>query len=349
VSFGRPLLLLALLVPLAAAVVFVALERRPTRYPVSFTNLDVLAAVGGRPSRWRRYVPPALFLLALTALCAALARPHVTTRVLDERATVILVIDASRSMESVDVKPSRLVAAEAAAKEFLDRVPGRLRVALIVFSGDVQVAAPPTTEHALVREAIDEIGEFSGFGGTAIGDALARAVEVGEQAVAGDARMLSAARAAPPRQGRVRGLVSIVFLSDGRQNRGVLPPLEGAARARAAGIRVYTIALGTRGSGGFGPGGGLGGRGGGPGSGFGFRFGNRAPDPQTLRAIARITGGEFFQAKTAGSVKKAYSELGSHLGRTNGRTEVTYAFLIAAAVLLLGSGVASAAWSQRLP
>src|SRR5947209_1196181 len=82
------------------------------------------------------------------------------------------------------------LAAESAAKAFLDRVPKRLRVALIVFSGEVQVATPPTTDHALVRQAIDEVGNFSGFGGTAIGDALARAVELGQEAAGGELRTL---------------------------------------------------------------------------------------------------------------------------------------------------------------
>jgi Ca-activated chloride channel homolog len=334
-SFGHPLLLLTLAVPLLAGAAYLVAQRRPTRYPVSFTNLDVLAAVAGGRS-WRSWAAPVLFLLALGALCVGVARPHAKTRVTDERATVILVIDASRSMQSTDVRPSRLVAAERAASTFLDKVPKRLRVALIVFSGDVQVATPPTVDHELVRESISSIGGFTGFGGTAIGDAIVRAVEVGQNAVRGDTRALSAA-AARPRADSARGLVTVVFLSDGRQNRGIIQPLEGAQRAKAAGIPVYTVALGTR-------------RvdsGGGVFPTFG-RF-NRAPDPATLRRIARITGGRFFEARTAGSVEAAYAELGSKLGRKTAKTEVTFAFLIGAAVLLVGAGVASAVWSPRIP
>ena len=330
-TFAHPLLLLALAVPLLAAAVFVVAQRRPAPHPVSFTNVDVLAAVAGGRS-WRRWAAPVLFLLALVALCVGVARPHARTTVTDERATVILVIDASRSMQSTDVRPTRLVAAERAANTFLDKVPKRLRVALIVFSGDVQVATPPTTEHELVRESIASIGGFTGFGGTAIGDAIVRAVEVGQNAVRTDARALSSA--APRRS--ARGLVTVVFLSDGRQNRGIVQPFDGARRARDAGIPVNTIALGTR-------------RGSGPslfGGGFGF---NRAPDPATLREIARITGGRFYAARSAGSARSAYAELGSKLGRKSGKTEVTFAFLIGAAVLLVGAGVASAAWSPRIP
>jgi Ca-activated chloride channel family protein len=329
-SFDQPLLLLTLLVLPAAVVLFLLIERRRSRYNVRFTNMEVLAGVA-RTSWRRRYLAPLLFLVALAALGAALARPHMNTLVADERATVILVIDASRSMQSDDVRPTRLLAAEAAAGTFLDRVPKRLRVGLIVFAGDVQVAAPPTTDHELVRESLGSIGSFTGFGGTAIGDAIVRAVEVGREAVASRA-VASVAAPAPPTD--ARGLVSILFLSDGRQNRGLIQPLDGAQRAKAAGIPVHTVALGTANGGSSG--------------GFGFG-GARAPDPETLRAIARITGGQFYAARSAKSLQAAYAKLGSRLGRSPGRTEVTYAFLLGAAALLVAAGLLSARWSPRLP
>jgi Ca-activated chloride channel family protein len=327
VSFGHPLLLVTLLLPALAALTYLLLERRPSKQAVRYTNVDVLAAVVDTRHRWRSRIPAALFLLAVTVLCVAVARPHATMSVQDERATVVLAIDASRSMQSDDVKPSRLVAAERAATVFLDRVPKRLRVALVVFSGDVQVAAPPTTDRALVREAIDEIGSFTGFGGTAIGDAIARAVAVGREAI----------------EGAPKGLVTVVFLSDGRQNRGVIQPLDGAQRAKKAGIPVNTIALGTNrdGGGGSGSPGGF--------SGGGFGFGNRAPDPATLRQIARVTGGRFFAARTSASLTDAYEKLGTKVARRPSKTEVTFAFVVAAAGLLLGSLLAGARWSPRIP
>jgi len=332
VSFGHPLLLVSLLLPIVAALAYLLLERRPARYPVRYTNLDVLAAVTEARHGWRSRIAAALFLLAVAVLCVAVARPHATASVADERATVVMAIDASRSMQSDDVKPSRLVAAQRAAKVFLDRVPKRLRVALVVFSGDVQVAAPPTTDRALVREAIDEIGSFTGFGGTAIGDAIARAVAVGREAT----------------EGAPKGLVTVVFLSDGRQNRGVIQPLDGAQRAKKAGIPVNTIALGTnRGGGGGGGGGGFGAPPGGFSGGFGF--GNRAPDPATLRQIARVTGGRFFAARTSASLTDAYEKLGTKVARRPSKTEVTFAFVVAAAGLLLGSLLAGARWAPRLP
>lgn len=339
-SFDRPLLLLTLLVIPLAVVLYVLAERRRMKYAIRFTNVDLLAGVlSGRS--WRPYVPPALFLLALAALCVGTARPQHTTLVARDRATVILVVDVSRSMESKDVKPNRIGAATAAVRTFLGRVPDRLQVGLIAFAGDPVVATPPTTDHDLVRKSLDTIQWFPSFGGTAIGDALAEAVKLGQQAVGGQNGNLASFRSAADSQSK--GLVSILFLSDGAQTRGELEPLQGADRARAAGIPVYTVALGT-------PNGTL--NFGGnpfPGGGFGGRRVPVPPDPATLRAIADRTGGQFFAAQSAKSLQSAYSKLGSRLGRKPGKSEITYGFLAVAAGLLLAAGLLSALWSPRLP
>ena len=341
VTFERPLLLLTLLVVPLAVALYVLAERRRMRYAIRFTNLDVLAGVVG--DRYgRRFVPLALFLLALAALCIGMARPQHTTLVPRDRATVILVIDVSRSMEAKDVKPSRIGAATAAIRTFLDRVPDRLQVGLIAFAGDPAVAAPPTTNHDLVRKSLDTIEWFPSFGGTAIGDALAAAVKLGQQAVSGESGNLASAIAAAPNT-QTRGLVSILFLSDGAQTRGELEPLQGAERARVAGIPVYTVALGT-------PNGALNFGGGFPGAGpFGGRRVPVPPDPATLKAIADRTGGEFFAAQSAKSLQAAYKKLGSRLGRKPGQSEITYGFLAVAALLLVAAGLLSALWSPRLP
>lgn len=344
-TFERPFLLLTLLlIPLALAL-YVLAERRRMRYAIRFTNVDVLAGVV-RGRIWRQYVPPVLVLLALAALCVGMARPQRATLVPKDRATVILVVDVSRSMEAKDVKPSRIGAATDAVRTFLDKVPDRLQVGLIAFAGDPAVAAPPTTDHSLVREALGTLEWYPSFGGTAIGDALAEAVRIGQEAVGGGNGNLASVTTAAPTD-RTHGLVSILFLSDGAQTRGTLLPLEGADRAKAAGIPVYTVALGT-------PNGTLQFGFSRPPQGFpgGFGQGRRVPvppDPDTLRAIANRTGGQFFAARSAKSLQAAYSKLGSRLGRKPGKTEVTYGFLAAAAGLLIAAGLLSAAWSPRLP
>ncbi len=344
-SFGHPLLLLTLLALPVAVAVYLFLDRRPVRHAMTFTNLEVLDSVS-RGRSVRRYVPPAILLLALAALCVALARPHRSTLVASSRSTVILVVDVSGSMRATDVKPSRLGAAQAAVRTFLDKVPKQVRVGLIAFAGEPQLAAPPTTDHDVVRESLDSLDFFSGFGGTAIGDAIAAAVELAKPAAPPGAQTIAYSIANP-----TRSPVSILFLSDGHQTRGDLQPLEGAARARSAGIPVYTVSLGTpngfleRPPGGFG--------GGGPGGGGGFGGGPQRipvpPDPDTLRAIARTTGGTFSQARSAKALEAAYANLGNLVGREPGRKEVTNEFLALAAILLVLGGGLSALFAPRLP
>jgi Ca-activated chloride channel homolog len=352
-SFQSPWLLLGLILLPAAVGVWMLAERRRMRYAVRYTNVDVLASVVSGRS-WARLVPPAIFLLGLAALVVAVARPQVERSVLKERATVILVVDTSRSMQATDVKPTRLGAAQEAIRTFLDRAPHGLRVGLVVFAGDAQVATPPTKDHELVRTAVDEIDSFLVYGGTAIGDALRVAVDLGWQVIGeqppaeGQATgslsdgMRTLAQASDSTDGK--SPVSILFLSDGAQTRGVLQPLEGAALAKKAGIPVYTIALGT------------------PTGmietdqlGFGILAPNGTqqipvpPDPGTLRAIAKTTGGQFSEARTADAVKRAYENLGSRLGREQGTTEITFLFVAIAAGLLLIAGVLSAILAPRLP
>ena len=344
--FERPLLLLAFVaLAIAVALAWWLLRRRRMRYAVRFTNLELLAAVAGGGG-WRRFVPPAFFVAALAALCVAFARPHVDRLIAKDRAMVVLVIDTSRSMQAKDVKPTRLAAAQEAMRNFLDRVPKELRVGLVVFAGEAQVAAPPTGDHELVEQSIDEVGEFQTFGGTAIGDALAAAVELVQQSLP-EERQTIALRAAPADE--TKGLASILFLSDGAQTRGTLMPYEGADRAKAAGIPVYTVALGTPEgtvTGGFGFGG--------PPPGAPQNFGGERtipvpPDPETLRQIAETTGGKFTEARTAGVLEETYEKLGSSLGRTPGETEITFILLAGAGALLLAAGVLSALWSPRFP
>ena len=169
---------------------------------------------------------------------------------------MILVVDTSRSMQAQDVEPTRLGAAQEALRTFLDQAPDDLRVGLIVFAGEAQVATPPTKDHALVETAITDIDQFLVYGGTAIGDALQTAVLLGRQvtdlAPTDDGGVTAPASSHTTRTlaqasscGDEKSPVSILFLSDGAQTRGLLQPLEGAQLAKEACFPVYTIALGT--------------------------------------------------------------------------------------------------------
>jgi Ca-activated chloride channel homolog len=256
-------------------------------------------------------------------------------------------------MQSEDVEPTRLAAAQEAIHTFLDDVPDRLNVGFVVFAGEAQVATPPTKDHELVKTAVDEANSFLIYGGTAIGDALQTAVDLGKQATDEPVR---GQEAFGTDLGRTRHLAqasgcgdespaSILFLSDGAQTRGILQPLEGAELAQEACIPVFTIALGTpegtidRGA-------------------FGNQFGRDPgagqdipvpPDPETLRAIAEVTGGEFSEARDAGALERAYSRLSSQLGREPGESEITFLFIALAGALLLLAGGVAVFVAPRLP
>jgi Ca-activated chloride channel homolog len=339
VSVTWPLGLLALLVVPLAAAGFVWAQRRPPRYAVNYTNLDVLASVATTASSWRRYVPPALFLLALTALALAAARPNVTVDGKRENATVVLAIDTSGSMMAKDVRPTRMGAAQAALRTFLGDLPPKFRVGAVAFSAEPQVIAPVTTDRALVRESIDFLEPLRG---TAIGDALARATELAAEAIGrrppGNQVTIAYGTPIGEQEGDPReSPAAILLLSDGAQTAGILTPDAAAERARELGIPIYTIALGTAEGeveiefGGF------------------RRTIPVPPDRPTLRRIAEITGGKFFDAPSSDALSSAYHELDSLLSTEPEPMEATFAFLGAAALLVVLAGALSAVWSGRLP
>lgn len=335
-SFEAPALLLCLLLLPIVAVGYWLLQRRPSRYAISYTNVDVLASVAGKRRTWRRHVPAALLLASLAALGVALARPTITEHAPDERASVVLVVDVSGSMRAQDVTPTRLNAAKAAMRTFLQHAPRTLRVALIAFSNDAQVIVSPTTDRAQLETGIDQLRpEF----GTAIGDAIARAVELARTTTAttvsepADPGAGQATPVTPVKDESGHALVSILLLSDGFQTRGILSPGQGAERARQAGIPVYTVALGTDGG----------------------TIVDRQqvipvpPDRETLAAIAQYTGAESFDAQSAGALDSVYKGLGSRVGRKDRPREVTSAFVLAGALLLVGAGGAAFLVAPRLP
>jgi len=330
VSFESPLLLVAIAVVPLAALGYWWLQRRPSHYAVRFSNLAVLATVAGSRSSWRRHIPAALLLAALATLLVGFARPTVMRAVPSERAAVVLVVDVSGSMRAKDVQPSRLAAAKRAMERFVDRVPKELRVGLVSFSDEPQVLVPPTADRALLDQGIELLGP--GFG-TALGDAIARSVELAQSSTGeagGDPRT-------PARDSDGRALASVLLLSDGAQTRGILSPGQAAERAIEAGVPIYTIALGTdAGTIEVGP----------PGQ---RQVVPVPPDRETLAAVADVTGGETYDAESADALREVYDDLGSRIGRTSAPREVTSAFVAAGALLLAGAAAAAVVAAPRLP
>jgi len=310
-SFQAPIFLLGLaVVPLALAALALA-RRRPARYVVRFPAMATLTSVVPRGGRWRRLVPPALLCLALAGLALALARPETTVAVPVEQASVVLVTDTSGSMNATDVAPSRLAAAKAAADRFLDRVPDQLRVGLVAFSDAPHTALRPTEDHEQVRAAVDRL---VAEGGTATGDALAGALE----AVGGRGEK------SPP--------AAVILLSDGATQTG-RDPAEVAREAAAAGVPVYTVALGT--------------------SGGRIEANGQVipvpPDPEALEEIAQLSGAASFAAEDAGALDEVYERLGSQIGTREERREISAGFAAAGLLLLGGAMAASVRWRGRLP
>ncbi len=328
-----PLALLALLLLPIAGLAYWWIERRRARYAVHYTNIEVLAGVVAGKSRWRSYLPPALAALALIFATAAFARPQIEQTVAKEEASIALTIDVSGSMQADDVKPTRLVAAQEAIKRFLQQVPDKYRIGLVTFSSEPFVASPLTHDRELVLESL-LFGTAFGRG-TAIGDALARSVELLQplSTIDSDGSPSAAPPPAPPPVDPDAPPSAILLLSDGAQTRGTLAPLDGAARAKSYGIPVYTIALGT-------PGGTLN---------FGGVSRPVPPHPVSLRQIAGATGGEFFATQNGARLNAVYEDLASRLGKQDEWRELSFALVGLAAICALAAGALSLLWVQRLP
>jgi Ca-activated chloride channel family protein len=223
-SFRWPELLWVLLLVPVVVLLWASGERRRRRRAGSFGNPALLPNVLTAHPNWRRLLPVACYLLAATVLLLALARPEATAEVPRDRATIMLVMDASRSMLTQDVQPSRLVAARQAADAFLGQVPDRFQVGLITFAAAPRVEALPTTDRQAVRDALARTQVRTG---TAVGDAILRALQASRpRDAANDQR--------PP--------TSILLLTDGDSRSGVAP-LAAAEEARRERVPVFTVAV----------------------------------------------------------------------------------------------------------
>lgn len=312
-------------VALAAAYVVLQVRRKST-YAVRFTNLALLDVVAPKRPGWRRHVTAGAFVVGAALLVLALAEPARDEEVPVERATVILAIDVSLSMDATDILPSRLGAAQDAVHDFLATVPDSVNVGLVKFSAQASVVVPPTTDHGDVERAADslDLGE-----GTGTGEAILTAIESLDTLPEGpDGEPVPA---------------TIIVLSDGETtcpdpNGAILDVScrtvdEAVGTANDLDIPVSTIAFGTD-------------------DGVIFIEGDAVPVPPDLDAlhdIADDTGGIFFEAQSEQELTAAYEDLGSSIGFETEQRPVTEWFIGAALVALLGAAVLSLLWFARLP
>jgi Ca-activated chloride channel family protein len=315
-AFIAPQRLLILLVIPLLILAYIFASRRKNRRGMRFTNTSMLDVVVPKQSQWRRHLAVALSLLSLITLTAAFARPKTVVDVPRERATVVLVIDASLSMQATDVRPTRLDAAKEAAIEFVNQLPEKYNVSVVSMAGTAAVLVPPTTAHNTVENAIRSIQLQDS---TAIGEGIASA--------------LSALRQAPkdPNDPDAVAPGAIVLLTDGKNTVG-RAPLQAAGEARAAEVPIYTIAYGTE-------------------NGYVELEGKREPVPvdhEAMKDIAELTEGRYFAAATAEELKTVYENIGSSVGYEKADREVTARFagygLALAVLAALGAISLGAKW-----
>lgn len=315
-AFLEPIRLLILVsIPLLVAA-YIFASRRKNRRGMRFTNTSMLEVVVPKQSQWRRHVAVALSLLSLITLTAAFARPKTTVEVPRERATVVLVIDCSLSMQATDVKPTRLDAAKAAAIEFVRSLPEKYNVSVISMAGNVSILVPPTLAHNTVENAINSIQLQDS---TAIGEGIATGLTALQQAPKDPDHPDSVAPGA------------IILLSDGANTTG-RAPAQAAAAARDAKVPVYTIAYGTE-------------------NGYVDLDGKREPVPvdhAQMAEIAKITGARTFDAANAAQLRDVYKNIGSEVGYEKADREVTSRFagygLAFAVLAALGAISLGAKW-----
>lgn len=346
------MLWLMLALPLLVAAYLYLLARRKKGAFV-YASVALARAALGPGQRIRRHIPPALFLLAVGVALLACARPMATVTLPSDSITLVLAMDTSRSMEASDIAPSRIVAAQQSARTLISGLPGNVRLGIVSFATTATVVLPPTDNRRDMLEAVERLqlqrGTSTGsgliqalavlfpddsidleavlFGGD---DRLARpSVPLDEAAAADAVRKREQARP-PPEPGSYRH-GAVILLSDGRRTTGP-DPIIAAGMAAQRGVRVYTVGFGTRQ--------------GGPTDATELSYFMQLDEP-TLRALATITGGEYFQAGSAADLSKVYQQLTARFALEHRETEIGALLAGVAVLLLVVAGALSMLWFRR--
>ena len=349
--FVWPDLLWALAVLPFMVLLYVWLIRRRVKSVIVFSSLSLIKPAIGMSKPWRRHIPPFLLWLALCCALIGLARPKAQVTLPADFLTLVMAMDVSRSMLAQDVPPSRIEASQTAAKAFLNDLPSNVRVGIVSFAGSAQLVQDVTDQKDDLLAAIDR---FQLQRGTATGSGLwlslatllpeagiaLESVVYGQEFVlsngGGGARPLDSKPKPEKKELKTMPVGSytagaIVLLSDGRRTTGP-DPMEAAQYAANRGVRVYTVAFGT--PDGFIPGM------------EGYTFYTRV-DEETLQAIAKVTGGEFFKASNADDLKMIYQKLSSRFSLEKRETEITALFVLGSVFLIVLSLLLSLIWFRQ--
>jgi Ca-activated chloride channel family protein len=344
-SFLWPQYLWLLLALPVLPVAYVWLLRRRDKRAVRYSSLDVIRAAAAGP-HWRRHVPPALLLLACSGLLFAATRPVAQVPLPWARPLILLAMDVSLSMQVADVKPTRLAAAQDAAKLFLRELPRDIEVGLVTFAASSEVAQRATLDRASLVAAIDG---FQMQVGTAVGNAIVtclaelfpdHGLDVGDMTFGSkpQGRSLDDKDKPPPKQitpvapGSYKS-AAIILLSDGRRTTGI-DTLAAAKMAADRGVRIYVVGLGTVE--------------GDAATAEGLPIYMQLDEP-TLREVANMTAGEYHHAGTAEMLQGVYQQLGSRLQVQTRQTELTGLLALISAMFALVAAGLSVLWFGRGP
>ncbi|MET8758627.1 VWA domain-containing protein [Lentzea sp. NPDC004782] len=317
-NFVAPWWFLLLVAVALLAAAYVLVQRMRRKRVLRFTNLELLEKVAPKRERWSRHVPAAFLLAALALLTVALAGPTSEQRVPRNRATVMLVIDVSLSMKATDVKPSRLEAAQVAAKSFVEGLTPGINLGLITFAGSATVLVAPTTDRAAVSQSIDGLKLAQS---TATGDAIMAAMA----SIDSFGKVVGGAEGPPPAR--------IVLMSDGKETVGTRKAFDAADDAKKAGIPISTISFGTE-------------------DGVVDIEGRQQAvpvDDDSMKEIAKLSGGEFFKAATAEELRRVYDTLGEQIGYEKKQADASKPWLMLGTLTAMFAAAAALLLGQRLP
>jgi len=354
-SFVWPQYLWLLLIVPVLVAAYIALLRRK-KEAVRYANVGLVKAAIGPAQRFRRHVPPLLFLLALTGVLIAVARPSAIVTLPSDARTVVMAMDVSLSMRATDVDPSRIVAAQTAAKEFVKDLPPDIRCGIVTFAGTAVLVQPPTHNREDLIAAIDrfELQRHTAIGSGIIVSLATLFPEEGidlEQHLFGygfgsrDSRGKGkdkdkeAERKLKTEKKDVKAVpagsyksAAIILLTDGRRTTGP-DPMDAARMAADHGVRVFTVGFGSNAGGSVDI----------DGMSIYMRF-----DEETLKGIAGITQADYFHAASAQDLKKIYEGLNTQFALERKETEISALFAAAAALFAVASAVLSLLWFNRL-
>jgi Ca-activated chloride channel family protein len=324
---------------------YVWMLRRKKKMALQYASLSIVKEAMSARQGLKRHIPPLLFLFALAAMVVTMARPVAVVTLPSNQQTIILAMDVSGSMRATDVLPSRLVAAQNAAKAFIQELPRHVKVGIVAFAGSAQVAQLPTTNREDLITAIDR---FQLQRATATGNAIVislatlfpddgielQSLQTGRDRQRGfaiDGEKKEKKDRQPVAPGSYTS-AAIIMLTDGQRTTGV-DPLDAAKLAADRGIRVYTVGIGTV-----------------DGETIGFEGWSMRVrlDEDTLKQIAQKTNAEYFYAGTAQDLRKVYEALSSKLTVEKKETEISALFAMAAAALALVSAALSLLWFNRI-